>query len=85
MVEKAERKKRVRRSVNGALLRITIERVETVQKLQKVWNKASDNPDTPYAYVDVVLPVVEKTLLLDQHLPEGKFDMGKVLKAINNL
>jgi hypothetical protein len=70
----------------NATVKITIERSETVMKASKEWLRVTDNEDKrQYDYIEAVIPKVEKSLILEQSLSASKFDLAKVLKAINSL
>jgi hypothetical protein len=70
----------------NATVKITIERSETVMKASKEWLRVTDNPQMKqFDYIEAVIPKVEKSLILEQSLSASKFDLAKVLKAINSL
>jgi len=79
----AETKKRVRRK-SAAIVRINVVREETVWKPSRDWRQVGVDP-MKFEYVDEVLPKVETTSLLEQTMPEAKFDLAKVIKALNGL
>ena len=82
----AETKKRVRKPKSAATVRITIVREEWVWKQSRDYRKISDDPgQKQYDYVDAILPQKDVTSLLEQTMPESKFDLGKVIKALNGL
>lgn len=74
MAEPVAKKKRQRRKASDALLKITVERIETSQS----------NP--PIAGVEgSFVPLPNHVVVLEQSMPESKFDLAKVIKAINGL
>ena len=64
MPEQVAKKKRVRKTSN-AMLKITVERVETIWKKSRNWNRRYDEPPedgrSMYEYVDAELPQMEKS------------------------
>lgn len=73
--------------MSAAILKITIEKVESVEKKTSEWQKFTDDTDTSpqYGYVEVVRPQTNRVVVLEQSMPESKFDLAKVIKAINGL
>ena len=68
------------------MIHITIEKLETVWKKSRDWNRVTDRTDVKqYDYVDADLPKNETTLLLSQCIADESFDLAKVIKAVNNL
>ena len=67
----AETKKRVRRPKSEAMIRITVVREQTVWKVAE--------------QAALIVPETETRALLEQTMPEAKFDLGKVIKALNGL
>ena len=70
------------------MVKITIERIETVWEKQRNWNILHSDPLQPnqFGYVDAELPVKRTTLLLEQNLPDGQFGqsrMWEILKVLN--
>lgn len=65
--------------------KITIEKVDTVWKKSRSWNRKNDDSKDPnqYGYVDAELPVIERTTMLEQTLEE--LDLAAVIKAANKL
>lgn len=84
MAEPAAKKKRQRKVPNAATVTISITKTEMVVKARRQWLLGGDSPEK-YGHVDDVWPQAEKTSLLEQTLPAEKFDLSKVLKAINGL
>jgi len=80
----AETKKRVRKPKSAAIVRIVVVREETVWKQSRDWRQVGVDP-MKFEYVDAVLPRLETTSLLEQTMPESKFDLAKVIKALNGL
>lgn len=79
---------RIRKPRSQAVIKITIERSETVWKRSRDWRMVRDEATETggkYEYVDAVLPKEERSTLLEQSLPESKLDMAKIIKAINSL
>jgi len=69
----AETKKRVRRPKSEAMIRITVVREQTVWKV----DRAGESTE--------LVPQTDTRALLEQTIPEAKFDLGKVIKALNGL
>ena len=69
----AETKKRVRRPKSEAMIRITVVREQTVWKV----DRAGESTE--------LVPQTDTRALLEQTMPESKFDLGKVIKALNGL
>lgn len=68
------------------MIRVRIEKVETVWRKTRNWNRMTDNPgpeQRQYDYVDAELPVEQTTLLLEQHLED--VDLVAVIKALNGI
>ena len=75
----AETKKRVRKPKSEAMIRITVVREQTV------WKSPSASLDDPNHGYTAAFPQTETRALLEQTIPEAKFDLGKVIKALNGL
>ena len=70
------------------MVKMTIERIETVREKQRNRNMLHDPPFRPnrFGYVDAELPVKRTTLLLEQNLPDERFGrsrMWEILKVLN--
>ena len=62
------------------MVKITIERIETVWEKQRNWNILHSDPLQPnqFGYVDADLPVKRTTLLLEQNLPDEQFGQSQM-------
>jgi hypothetical protein len=66
------KKKRQRRKASDALLKITVERIDTAQSSLGVVEGS-------------FVAQTNRITVLEQSMPESKFDLAKVIKAINGL